>query len=70
MGPDRFRAKAYLFYENGITRIMCEEPSCEFHQVGGCLNPEVIINDDCPIDQYCESYIPQDSQASTDIALK
>lgn len=55
-----FRAKARIEYDSGInlSMIVCETPVCEFHQAGSCLNTDVVINDDCPLDQFCESFKP------------
>ena len=53
-----FRAKASIEYDSGnnLPMIVCETPVCEFHQAGSCLNSDVAINDDCPLDQFCESF--------------
>lgn len=58
-----FRARAKIEYDSGekIPMIVCETPTCEFHQAGGCLNGDVVINDDCPMDQFCESFKPAEA---------
>ena len=46
-------ARTSLSEDKGVD---CEEPSCRFHFEGGCVNPEVMIQDDCYEDSYCLTY--------------
>lgn len=57
-----FEIKGIAWYEwdpRGKSRIHCEEGSCTFHLEGSCINPEPIIEDDCPQSSSCASYQPQ-----------
>lgn len=49
------KPNARLSY-NGEKGVICEEGSCRFHFEDGCVNPDVLINDDCADDSYCLSY--------------
>lgn len=61
--PDRPRAE--IDYFNGKWTIVCHEPTCVAYDsakddgFGKCLNPEAVIQDDCPVDQYCLTYKPK-----------
>lgn len=36
--------------------IDCYEETCRFYLNGGCANPDVLIDDDCGLDQSCLTY--------------
>lgn len=40
----------------GKKGVICEEPSCMFHFDDGCVNPDVLIEDDCAVNSYCLTY--------------
>lgn len=40
--------------------VVCEEPSCSFHLSGGCVNPDVVIEDSCAEDSWCMTYKPKE----------